>query len=141
MPCPYPEHHSSGSGGGFPWALAVIVAGVVVLGTSATFARDMNDVKVIILALCALVAVLGLGALALVLHHQRAPGRPAVPRPVYARSRLEPRVKRHPRELGTTVVAKVLPDGSQTPREVAAALLASRPARAGITRPGGERDG
>jgi hypothetical protein len=33
-----------------------------------------------------------------------------------------------PRELGTVVVAKVLPDGSETPRTVAAALLASRPA-------------
>jgi hypothetical protein len=44
-----------------------------------------------------------------------------------------PRAER-PRELGTVVVAKVLPDGSQTPRTVAAALLASRPARAELTR-------
>jgi ribosomal protein L18E len=46
------------------------------------------------------------------------------------------------RELGTVVVARVLPDGSETPRETAAALLASRPARAEITRlGGGETDG
>jgi hypothetical protein len=49
-----------------------------------------------------------------------------------------PRAER-PRELGTVVVAKVLPDGSETPRTVAAALLASRPARAQLTR--GDTDG
>jgi ribosomal protein L18E len=44
-----------------------------------------------------------------------------------------PRAER-PRDLGTVVVAKVLPDGTETPRTVAAALLASRPARAELTR-------
>jgi hypothetical protein len=47
-----------------------------------------------------------------------------------------PHARMPARELGTTVVAKVLPDGSETPRTTAAALLASRPARAEITRLG-----
>lgn len=39
-------------------------------------------------------------------------------------------------ERGTVVVARHLPDGTDTPPETAAALLASRPARAQITGPG-----
>jgi hypothetical protein len=69
--CQFPQHHqSSGSGGG--WSLVVVVAGAVLLGSSAAFASVVRDVMWLVLGVCGLVVVAGLGGMGLWLHHQRA---------------------------------------------------------------------
>jgi hypothetical protein len=67
---------------------------------------------------------------------------------IYSARRVHPdhvprvsRPRKPARELGTVVVARVLADGSETPRTVAAPLLASRLARPEIASLGGDGNG
>jgi hypothetical protein len=110
-----PEHHHRG-GHGLSWGLIAILAAITILGPWSAFALDMNDVRVIAFTIVVAAVVGGLGAVALVLHYQRAVGRTAPQRRIYVPSRRVDRVlpqRRRPRELpryaGQNVVAKMLP--------------------------------
>jgi hypothetical protein len=74
MGCRFPEHHKGG-GAGFPWALAVLVAGGVIIATSGVFAEAMHDVMVMVLAVCATVTVVGVTALWVLARTDRVPRR------------------------------------------------------------------
>jgi hypothetical protein len=85
---PCPQHCPSGPG--FPWGLALIVAGAVIVLTSAAFGQVMHDLMIIILAACGAVTLAALGGLALWLRHVRAMARLSQPVTLRTTARLEP---------------------------------------------------
>lgn len=103
MPSGYgPWQASNTGGGGGPWGLLIVVVAVAFVVTSTAFANVVHDVMYLVLGVCGLIVVGGLGALALILRNHRANVTWHPPDPIRGTLRPDVTVARRAELMGET---------------------------------------